>query len=80
MLIAGCTTVATRSLPSVDSLAYQLSPGDRLHLEVFREDTLSGEYVIDDLGLIALPLAGEVRAAGKTLAQLRQDLQSLLGL
>ncbi|WP_232512528.1 polysaccharide biosynthesis/export family protein [Novosphingobium sp. PP1Y] len=79
MLIAGCTTVATRSLPSVDSLAYQLSPGDRLHLEVFREDTLSGEYVIDDLGLIALPLAGEVRAAGKTLAQLRQDLQSLLG-
>ncbi|CDO37119.1 conserved exported hypothetical protein [Novosphingobium sp. KN65.2] len=78
MLIAGCTTVATRSLPNVDSLAYQLSPGDRLRLDVFREDALSGEYAIDDAGFITLPLAGDVQAAGKTLARLRQDLQTLL--
>ncbi|WP_081473941.1 polysaccharide biosynthesis/export family protein [Novosphingobium pentaromativorans] len=80
ILISGCTgTVATTSLPNVDNLAYHLSPGDRLRLEVFREDVLSGEYAIDDQGVITLPLAGEVRAGGKTLAQLRQDLQSLLG-
>jgi protein involved in polysaccharide export with SLBB domain len=77
-LLAGCTTVATTSLPSVDQIAYHLSPGDRLKLEVFREETLSGEYVINDQGNIGLPMAGDIRAAGKTLAQLREELTTLL--
>ncbi len=77
-LLAGCTTVTTTSLPSVDQVAYHLSPGDTLKLEVFREETLSGEYVINDEGYIGLPMAGQIEAAGKTLGQLRQELTTLL--
>lgn len=79
VLLMGCSTVATKSLPSVDRVVYQLAPGDRLRLEAFREDTLSGEYVVNDQGYIGLPMAGEVQAAGKTLAELRQELTTLLG-
>lgn len=78
-LLMGCSTVATTALPSADSVTYLLAPGDRLKLEVFREETLSGEYVINDQGHIGLPVAGEIRAAGKTLAELRQELSTLLG-
>lgn len=77
-LLMGCSTVATAPLPSVDQVEYRLAPGDRLKLYVFREDTLSGEYVINDQGNIGLPMAGDIRAAGKTLAQLRHELTSLL--
>lgn len=78
-LLMGCSTVATVSLPSVDKVAYHLSPGDRLKLEVFGEEGLSGEYVINDQGHIGLPMAGDIPAAGRTLAELRQELTTLLG-
>jgi polysaccharide export outer membrane protein len=77
-LLMGCQTVATAPLPTVDRIVYRLAPGDRLRLEVFREETLSGEYVINDQGNIGLPMAGEVPAAGKSLAELRQELSALL--
>ena len=77
-LLMGCSTVATAPLPSVDKVEYHLSPGDRLKLDVFRDETLSGEYVINDQGYIGLPLAGDIRAGGKTLAQLRRELTTLL--
>lgn len=78
VLLMGCSTITTAPLPSVDKVEYRLAPGDRLKLDVFREETLSGEYVINDQGYIGLPLAGDIRAAGKTLAQLRQELTALL--
>ena len=79
VLLMGCSTIPTTSLPSVDQAEYRLSPGDRLKLDVFREDALSGEYVINDQGYIGLPMAGDIPAAGKTLAGLRQELTALLG-
>lgn len=78
-LLAGCAATATTTLPSAAVVEYRLSPGDKLKLEVFREDTLSGEYVVDDQGMISLPLVGGVKAAGKTLAQLRGELTATLG-
>lgn len=78
-LLMGCSTVTTAPLPTVDRIEYRLARGDRLKLDVFREETLSGEYVINDQGCIGLPMAGDISAAGKTLAQLRQELTALLG-
>lgn len=78
-LLMGCATTASTTLPSVDLVEYRLSPGDKLKLEVFREGGLSGEYVINDQGMIGLPMVGDIKAAGKTLAQLRQDVAATLG-
>lgn len=77
-LLSGCATSASTTLPSVAAVEYRLAPGDRLKLEVFREQDLSGEFVINDQGVVGLPLVGDVPAAGKTLAQLREELTATL--
>lgn len=77
--VMGCATTATTMLPTVDVVQYRLSPGDRLKLEVFREEGLSGEYVVNDKGTIGLPMVGEITAAGKTITQLRDELTATLG-
>lgn len=79
LVLTGCATTTGQPLPTVDALEYRLSPGDKVRLDVFREDALSGEYVVNDEGNIALLMAGDFAMAGKTLAQARQELTALLG-
>lgn len=52
--------------PSDVRAEYQLGSGDKLRVNVFGEDTLSGEYLVNGAGRVALPLIGEVPAAGLT--------------
>ena len=52
----------------------RLQPGDKIKITVFGEDRLSGEYTIDPSGAVSLPLAGTVKAAGSTKAQLEKSL------
>jgi len=49
---------------------YTLGTGDKVKLTVFGETDLSGDFAIDGSGNLALPLIGQVRAAGYTAAQL----------
>jgi protein involved in polysaccharide export with SLBB domain len=49
--------------------SYRLGAGDKLKLTVFGEENLSGEFIVDDSGNVALPLAGTVRAQGKSLSE-----------
>jgi len=41
-----------------------LQPGDGIRLRIFQEPDLSGDFVIDDRSVVALPKLGEVRVAG----------------
>lgn len=43
---------------------YVLGTGDKVRVTVFGEDDLTGEYAIDGSGFVALPLVGQVKAAG----------------
>ncbi len=52
----------------------RLQAGDKLKVLVFGEDRISGEYEIDPGGDISLPLAGTVKAAGRTKAELEKAL------
>jgi polysaccharide export outer membrane protein len=61
-------------LAAAASASPKLQPGDRLNVNVFGEDKLSGSYEIDQSGQISLPLAGTIEAAGLTQAQLEQSL------
>jgi protein involved in polysaccharide export with SLBB domain len=54
---------------------YVLGPGDKLHLNVFGEADLSGDFTIDGSGYVRLPLVGQVRAAGYT----GQQLEAVIG-
>lgn len=46
--------------------AYKLDAGDRIAVNVFGEDNLSGEYEVDQSGIVSLPLAGRINVANLT--------------
>jgi polysaccharide export outer membrane protein len=57
---------------------YVLGTGDKLHLTVYGETDLSGDFAIDGAGFVRLPLIGQVRASGYTATQLEAAVGSAL--
>jgi polysaccharide biosynthesis/export protein len=66
------------SLPATSPIAYRLGPGDQVRIITFGEETLTGEFRVNDSGSIALPLIGAVRAAGLTPAELESSVGAAL--
>ena len=64
--------------PSALGAAYRLGIGDKLKINVFGEESLSGAVEVNAAGQVALPLAGEVPAQGKTITQFRELVASRL--
>ncbi len=77
----GLLTVSAQSAsaPS-DALqaAYKLGTGDKLHISVYGQTELNGEYNVDATGNVQLPLVGEVPAAGLTVAEFQKALATKL--
>lgn len=48
-----------------------VNPGDMIRLEVWREEEMTGEYLVDQHGLVTLPLVGEIDTRGQTELSLR---------
>jgi polysaccharide export outer membrane protein len=57
-----------------DLKTYRLGVGDKVRLVVFGENDLSGTFEVNPQGRIALPLAGEVAAAGHDIETVRQGV------
>lgn len=60
------------------SQEYVLGVGDKIRLTVFGETDLSGDYEIGSTGLVALPLIGDIRAAGQPLRVFEQSVRAKL--
>jgi polysaccharide biosynthesis/export protein len=58
---------------------YILGSGDHVRVTVYGETDLSGEYAIDGNGYIALPLVGDVKAAGLSAPQLQTAVENAYG-
>jgi polysaccharide export outer membrane protein len=70
----GCRAVATAVLAfwmgmaaavgawAADDTEYRLGSGDQIRVTVFGHEDLSGEFLVDGTGKIALPLIGNVQA------------------
>lgn len=56
-----------------------LSPNDVLEVNVFQVDNLNRTVQVDSGGQISLPLIGTVTAAGKTVRQLEQEIETAYG-
>ncbi len=89
LLVAGCGGSLTKPLSGGPSAAAAVMPeqepallplaaGDKIKVTVYGEDRISGEYEIDPNGLISLPLAGTLTAAGRTTPQLEAALTEKL--
>ncbi len=75
--LSGCLTPsdpATLEQPS----EYRLGAGDQLRITVFGESELTGQFLVGSQGTIAYPLVGEVRAAGMTMLEFTEALQTSL--
>jgi protein involved in polysaccharide export with SLBB domain len=57
---------------------YILGVGDRLRVNVFGENDLSGEFDVDSGGAVRLPLIGQVSAAGMTVSNFERDVEAKL--
>ncbi|MEL7141271.1 MAG: polysaccharide biosynthesis/export family protein [Cyanobacteria bacterium J06643_4] len=73
-------TVAPPPIVSPDyaSSAYLLGPGDSIEVSVYGFEEYTGPLSVLPDGMITLPLVGSVPAAGKTTAQLAQDITVVL--
>jgi polysaccharide export outer membrane protein len=56
-----------------------LSPNDVLEVNVFQVDNLNRTVQVDAGGQISLPLIGTVTAAGKTVRELEQEIETAYG-
>ena len=63
---------------AVDDADYTLGVADKVRVTVFNEATLTGEYPVAANGRIAMPLIGEVQAAGLTPGGLRANVERAL--
>lgn len=61
-----------------ETKAYRLVANDTVRVTVFNENNLSGYYTVTPLGKIALPLAGDVQAAGLTVPELQASVTDTL--
>ncbi|HWK32300.1 MAG TPA: polysaccharide biosynthesis/export family protein [Hyphomicrobium sp.] len=58
---------------------YLLDTGDRLRVFVYGQPNLSRLYAVDQIGNIAVPLIGSVRARGRTTVELERTIAARLG-
>lgn len=63
---------------AVSDTGYQIGAGDVLEITVWKEDTLKKEVLVRPDGGISFPLVGDLQAAGKTAAQLQQEITTKL--
>jgi polysaccharide export outer membrane protein len=70
-------TTGTTSRPWHEQ-EYRLGAGDKLRIEVYKQDQLSQSLQIRPDGKITLPFIGDVAAAGKTSVELRDSLTTAL--
>jgi polysaccharide biosynthesis/export protein len=78
--VQGCAKPAAGLQPitEVETGEYRLGPGDQVRILTFGEEQLTGEFRVNARGDIALPLVGNVHAAGLTPDQLEDATKELL--
>jgi polysaccharide export outer membrane protein len=53
---------------------YRLGAGDRIRVQVYGEEDLSVETLVDDSGTISYPFLGEIQVKGSTLREVEQRI------
>jgi len=81
MLMTGCAEQQPPLTPPAKQTSEALlllSPGDKINLIVYGEQTLTGPYMLDEDGNINVPLIGTVKAGGLTKGKLQETIAKLL--
>ena len=71
---SGPSSGAGGLVPTREVAEYRLGPADKVRINVFNEDALTGEFLVGGNGKISMPLIGEVQAAGLTVSMLQEEI------
>lgn len=79
----GVFTVAVAAQPAAPATQgqqpdYLLHAGDQIEISVWREEDMQRTVIVRPDGKFTFPLTGEVVAAGRTVAQIRSDIEQRL--
>ena len=77
-VLGACGTTASAPSGTTIYTEYRLGAGDQLRITVFNEPELTGPFVVGSSGAIAYPLVGSVNAAGLTVPEFTESLQTAL--
>ena len=69
-LFASSSLLAATPQTTLDMPAYKIGPGDVLNISVWKEEGLQQEVLIRPDGGMSFPLAGDLQAGGKSVAEL----------
>ena len=72
-IVASATAQDTAALPD-----YRIAAEDVLDISVWREADLQRQVIVRPDGGISMPLVGDIKAAGRTVAELEADLEKEL--
>lgn len=64
--------------PDIDTSTYRVGPEDLLEISVWREDAMKKEVLVRPDGGISYPLIGDVRATGKAVSEIRDEIAKRL--
>jgi polysaccharide biosynthesis/export protein len=81
VLAAGCASSRGFEYgkePDPRSLEYVVGPADQIRINVWRDSELSLELRVRPDGTVTLPLLGDIKAAGRTPSQIRDDITNQL--
>jgi polysaccharide export outer membrane protein len=82
LILNACSSAGSANLSAYQEPAaqhtinrpYTLHTNDQLHVQVYNEQTITGDYTVDSAGYLSIPVAGRVRAAGLTVEQLERRI------
>lgn len=72
------TAAHAQSVPAADQAGYRINAGDTLEISVWKEEDLQKEVLIGPDGAFSFPLAGQIDAKGRTVAEIQQELEARL--
>lgn len=80
--LASCCWLSSHSVVAQPSAAveeaYRVKPGDELNVSVWGEEDLNQPVLVRPDGGFSFPLAGDLRAAGKTVEEIRVEISERL--
>jgi protein involved in polysaccharide export with SLBB domain len=65
-------------ITSFNALAYNLSSGDILHLEVYGEPELNLDVTVDSFGFIEYPFVGKIKVLGSSIEKVKNEVVAKL--
>ena len=57
---------------------YRLGAADKVRVNVYGEEALTGEFIVGGSGRISMPLIGEIQAAGLTITEFQGEIAEAL--